>query len=67
MRLFKKLILKNKYKLNIYYSDKDLNFLLDDLENPEIKIYELYTSLKDLQKKLMIFLFLKLPIYLLIH
>ena len=50
MKLFKKLI-ENKYKLNIYYSDKELNFLLDELEDPEIKIYELNISLKDLQKK----------------
>ena len=51
MKLFSKVLLKSKYKLNIYYSDKEINFLFDDLDNSEIKIYKLYTSLEKLCKE----------------
>ena len=36
MKVFKKSKLNDKYKLNIHYSDKDLIFLIDDIENEEI-------------------------------
>ena len=51
MKHFYKLILKNKYKLNIYYFDKDLIFILDDLENAELKYINYIFHLKIFVKK----------------
>ena len=51
MKVFKKSKLNDKYKLNIHYSDKDLIFLIDDIENEEIKLYKLKTTLENLKKK----------------
>ena len=51
MKILKKPKLGEKYKLNVHYSDKDLIFLIDDIENEEIKLYKLKTSFENLKNK----------------
>ena len=51
MKVLKRAKLNDKYKLNIHYSDKDLIFLIDDIENEEIKLYKLKTTFENLKKK----------------
>lgn len=50
MKLYKTLI-KEKFKLNIYYSDETVIFLFNELEGTDIKIYRLLISREELYKK----------------